>query len=72
MVLRPNAQSFISGTWSSTAVQLLELFWASLSFCTTINSTAILVTHMLSRIVFFLPNLWRERLAYLIRVTDYY
>jgi len=25
MVLRPNAQSFISGTWSSTAVQLLEL-----------------------------------------------
>lgn len=72
MVLRPDVQSFISGTWSSTAVQLLELFWASLSFCMTINSTAILVTHMLSRIVFFLPNLWRERLAYLIRVTDYY
>jgi hypothetical protein len=57
MVLRPDVQSFISGTWSSTAVQLLQLLELSGPlplFCMTINSTAILVTHMLSGIALFI------------------
>lgn len=45
MVLGPDVQSFISGTWSSSAVHLLELSGPLSLFCMTVNSTAVLVTH---------------------------